>query len=304
MSAALRPLLPLEPGVADPSRQAVLTARHLQPALPAMEALLLGVRAAVDGDLHGLRASSGKAYPLGCCLEITRAVEQRLAALDPSALPPAAAEGAAALAAFRAAGGEVRRAWGVLREQYFQNAFVMGTLYVDAANDTVVPSKPKVEILPFAEAAFRPIADFRHYARITAAYWSAQVFPNHLLPGIAPFFPLLVVFPDGRLTLKCDTAYMACLTLRGAFAPSADVLADPPLPVGLFEALRPLLADAFPGLPPTAEEGRRQALAACAAYRAAGWHGSGERVNEAVAALEAAKARLTQLRVSQDGSQP
>ncbi len=301
--AVPRPLLPNEPGVADAAAQGALTARHLIPALDTLEALLRHFRALVDRDLAGTRSWSGKPYPLGLCLEITRAVEAILDGLDRldlASLPTEARAGAAALVAFRRAGGAVRRAWGALREQYFQNALVIGTLYVDVANDTVVPTKPKVEIKPFADAAFRALRDYRHYAAVARTYWSARVHPNHLLPDLAPYFPLLMLFPDGRLTVKCDTAYMTCLTLRAAFAPSAEVLAAPPLDDGLFAAARAALGDSVRGLPGTAEEGRRAALGNCAAFRAAGWQASGERARLAAAGLSAANHALSSVRIASE----
>ena len=36
----------------------------------------------------------------------------------------------------------------------------LGTLYVDVTNDTVTPTMPKVEIMPFNQASFIPIRDF------------------------------------------------------------------------------------------------------------------------------------------------
>ena len=55
-----------------------------------------------------------------------------------------------AIREFIGKGGAFRSVWGVLREQYFQNAIQLGGLYVDVSNDTVVVTKPKVEILPIA----------------------------------------------------------------------------------------------------------------------------------------------------------
>ncbi|MEL7969110.1 hypothetical protein AAG587_22330 [Vreelandella neptunia] len=61
-------------------------------------------------------------------------------------------------------GGLVRQVWGDLRGEYFQNALLVGGLYVDVANDIVDPRKPPGEILPFAEARLAPISDFHHFS--------------------------------------------------------------------------------------------------------------------------------------------
>ena len=56
------------------------------------------------------------------------------------------------------------------------------------ANDTVVPSKPKVEILPFEASGLVAIKDYSHFANIAKSYWSVKVWPNHVFPEIAPLF--------------------------------------------------------------------------------------------------------------------
>ena len=84
------------------------------------------MRAGVDPGLRGLRPGVGaRAYPVGQCLEITRAVLGRLDGLDGDALPPHAAAGWRALCDFRDAGGQVRIAWGDLRGACFQNALIV-----------------------------------------------------------------------------------------------------------------------------------------------------------------------------------
>jgi glycosyltransferase involved in cell wall biosynthesis len=214
----------------------------------------------------------GKPYPLGQCLEISLAVGQELKALDPRTLAPSAAAGHGALEAFFRAGGTMRRVWGDLRGQYFQNAFLAGTLYIDVANDTVVPTKPKVEILPFDQARLHPIADYSHYARIAARYWQATVWPNHVVPELAPYCPLITVSPAGVASLRDVGDYMMALTLSQGFAPSRAALAGEPLPGEVFERLAAALAGSSLPLATGPEAGRAEALRHCAAYRAKRWH--------------------------------
>lgn len=129
------PLLPNEPRILDPDAQAALTERYLLPVLSELEACLLAVRRQLDPELERLQpVKLGKPYPLGQCLEIAEAVQARLRTLAESDLPAGAAIGLRALWAFRRAGGDFRRVWGDLRGQYFQNAFQLGTLYIDVAN--------------------------------------------------------------------------------------------------------------------------------------------------------------------------
>ncbi len=257
----IRPLLPNEPRVVDEEAEQALTERFLSPALTALEALFRLVRAQVDPGLRQAgQRKNGKAYPLGWCLEISLAVQNSLQRLQPASLPPLPAQGYAALAAFLAHGGRFRQVWGDLRGEYFQNAFLAGTLYIDASNDTVVPTKPPVEILPLAQARFVPIEDFGHFGRVASRYWGAQVFPNHVLPSLAPYFPLVTVTAEGAVCLQSATDYMIALTCSAGFRPSEDVLEAAPMDGDLAGRLAQCLAR-VPAIGVVADPARGRALA-------------------------------------------
>jgi hypothetical protein len=269
----LTPLLPNEPRIFHHALQASLTAQYLLPALPALETCLLVVRAALDLDLRALQpVKLGKPYPLGQCLEIAKAMYKRLRSVEDASLPSSAAVGLRALRAFQNAGGAFRQVWGDLRGQYFQNAFQVGTLYIDVANDTVTPTKPKVEILPFHEAQFVAIQDFAHFSRVARRYWQHEIYPNHVLPHLAPHCPLIHVSPNGRVTVHEATQYMLAMTRAKAFHPSEAALRLPPMPQVLFDQVcSALQGHAYP-LPSTPEQGRQQALHHCRQYRTKRWH--------------------------------
>lgn len=267
------PLLPNEPRLLQPEAQAELTARYLLPALAELEACLLAVRIQLDSELECLQpVKLGKPYPLGQCLEIALAVQQRLRTVTESQLTPEAGAGLRALRTFLRAGGAFRQVWGDLRGQYFQNAFQLGTLYIDVANDTVTLTKPKVEILPFEAAQFIPVRDFAHFRQIARSYWQHEVYPNHVLPTLAPHCPLIHVSQTGRFQLHDATHYMLGLTHRHGFTPSEAVLRETPLPAALFERIRSALQDAGWPLASTPEQGRRQALQHCRLQRTKRWH--------------------------------
>lgn len=279
-------VLPFEPRIVDLGRQTALSERYLLPALPELEAFFLAVRAHADLTLEPAQPIKlGKAYPLGQCLEISLAVMRLLEQADMSSvwLSDAAVAGHAAFVAFRKAGGAFRLVWGDLRGEFFQNAFQLGTLYLDVSNDTVTPTKPKVEILPFEQARLIPVADYRHFARISSRYWKHRVYPNHVLPELAPYCPLIHVTPDGLVSIKDCTEYMVGMTRAGRFAPSEDVLSDEPMPAALFQYIARALGDLKLKLPRAAEEGRLMALRACREYRSKRWyaaqHHGGKLVN-------------------------
>ena len=262
--AFFQPLLPNEPHIADPVRQAALTERYLLPVLGELEVFLLSVRLQLDPELERRQpVKLGKPYPLGQCLEIAEAVEKRLRTVVETELPPEAAQGLRAFRAFLRAGGSFRQVWGDLRGQYFQNAFQLGSLYVDVSNDTVVPTKPKVEVLPFEAANFVPIRSFTQFRQIATSYWQDQIYPNHVLPKLAPHCPLIHVSRDGGIKLHDATQYMLALTHADAFRPSEAVLCEAPMPAALFEQIRSALAGHGHRLPTDPEQGRRLALQYC-----------------------------------------
>jgi len=290
------------PEVRAPDRQGALTDRFLTPVLPGLRALFLELRASLDAPLRrGQPTRGGKPYPLGQCLEITLAAERRLEHLAPGQFEGAAAEACAALLAFRAAGGEVRRAWGDLRGQFFQNALIVGTLYVDVANDTVVVTKTPVEILPFREADFRPIVDYGHFARVASRYWKHDILPNHLVPQLAPYFPLIQVSSSGAISLGPSGPHLLSLTLSQGFRPSERALAGPALPARLFESLKAALVDAPTPIATDPEEGQAAALAHCRSYRAEAQFGSVSAFNRAMIARQAVNRALARLMAIPEG---
>lgn len=269
----LRPLLPNEPCLHLPAAERALTERHLLPVLSELEVFFLAVRRQLDPELERLQpVKLGKPYPLGQCLEIAQAVEKRLRTVGEAVLPAVAAQGLRAFKAFLRAGGSLRQVWGDLRGQYFQNAFQLGSLYVDVSNDTVVPTKPKVEVLPFEAANFVPIRSFTQFRQIATVYWQDQIYPNHVLPELAPHCPLIHVSKAGRIRLHDATQYMLAMTRAQGFAPSEAVLSEAAMPAALFEQVCRALRDAGYRLPRSAEHGHTLALQQCQQQRAKRWH--------------------------------
>lgn len=289
----LRPLLPNEPCLHLPAAERALTERHLLPALPALEAFFLAVRLQLDPALERLQpVKLGKPYPLGQCLEIAQAVEKRLRTVAEAALPAEAAQGLRAFKAFLRAGGTLRQVWGDLRGQYFQNAFQLGGLYVDVSNDTVVPTKPKVEVLPFEAANFVPIRSFTQFRQIATVYWQDQIYPNHVLPELAPHCPLIHVSKTGSIRLHDATQYMLAMTRSQAFEPSEAVLREASMPQAVFERVRDALQEAGLPLAASPEQGRQQALQQCREQRAKRWHQQPPRVTAVIQEVQQLNLRL------------
>lgn len=191
-----RPVAPDEP-------MRVLTERRLGPHRAGLERLMLDLRHSVDRDLEDGRLTFPRRrypYPKGFCREITDAVFDRLGKRIAAPDTPVTE----ALAAFVREGGVLSPVWGALGGCYFQNALQVGALYVDAANDTVDVTEPKVEILELALSGLEPIADVGHFARIAQVYWGGSLWANTLFPRLAPVLPIIHFGPDGRAALHPD----------------------------------------------------------------------------------------------------
>lgn len=255
-------LLPQQIAPATPA-QLELTARWLAPLEDSLLSYCRELRAEIDTVLaRQLPHAGGKPYPYGRCEEITQQVYGRLQ--EQLRQPTHAVE--RALCGFMAEGGWMRSVWGVLREQYFQNALQMGTLYVDVSNDTVFVEKPPVEILPMAASGLVPVRDLAHFRQTAERYWGATLYANHLAPTLAPLLPVVSVSP-GRLLPGLQSAcdYMIELMRRDDFHQAEAWLRDgPPPPPGL--QLPRLPAD----LQPWTTDPRQEAVLACQRARAGG----------------------------------
>lgn len=261
---AMTPLLPQQIAPVD-TQQRALTDAYLAERIDVLQAYFLDLRITVDALLAAqLPAAAGKAYPYGRCEEITRELYALL--LTRLRQPETPIE--QVLRGFMAQGGIVRSVWGVLREQYFQNALQFGGLYVDVANDTVDVNKPPVEILPLADSGMTAVRDLAHFRRTAESYWGATIYANHLLPSLAPLLPMVSVSP-GRLQSGLQSAcdYMIALMCLDSFEQAEAWLRDgPALPD---EEAAKLLADTPADLRPWTAQGRDEAIIACRRARIA-----------------------------------
>lgn len=257
-------LLPQQIAPVD-HRQSVMTSQHFGGETDRLHDYFLALRGEADGELGAALPPAGaKPYPYGRCEEITRAVFGRLAARLKRPSHPLEDT----ILAFSRSGGIVRTVWGALRRQYFQNALQLGALYVDVANDTVVVTKPKIEILPMAESGLEPLRDLEHFSEIAAVYWGASVYANTLVPSLAPILPLVTVSP-GRLApaLQSASDYMIALMCRDGFRQAEAWLCDRPAPTPEIAAV---ILDTLPeDLHPKSADGRAEAIQACRRARAA-----------------------------------
>lgn len=116
-----------------------------------------------------------------------------------------------------------------------------------------------------------PIRDYHHFARIAERYWQVHVWPNHVLPDLAPSHPLVTVSKEG-VQLQESGDYLTALNWQQAFRPAETFLVSPPMPEAVFAAIAAQLQNSPHRLATDPAEGRRRALQITQQYRRKRWH--------------------------------
>lgn len=203
----------------------------------------------------------GKPYPLGRCKEIRDGVFSLLQAVLPQATEP----GLVLMREVLTQGATLERVWGSLRDEYFQNAMVLGDWYIDVANDTVNPNKPRVEMLPLTQSRFSSIVSFEQFIKIARSYWGVEVYRNDICPALSPFLPLMYVDVNGACWMGEANDDMLSMTMKSHFLLSERILETlPALPDGLKSQWESLLRSMEPN---NFIHQRGEPLAFCRAYR-------------------------------------
>lgn len=168
---------------------------------------------------------SGKPYPLGRCREIRDHVFDLL--LKELAQPKTL--GIKTIVQYMNEGHKLTKVWGGLRDLYFQNAIYLGEYYIDVANDTVNPNKPRIEITPMKDSGFSEITDFEKFAQIAKVYWEVDVYRNSACSSLAPFMPILCVDKKGKSWIATNDM-MIKVAQGSAFKKSERIIKSLPEP--------------------------------------------------------------------------
>lgn len=163
-----------------------------------------------------------KTYPLGRCKEIRDAVFALLQERLPQTVDP----GLVLIRDVLSKGAELKKVWGSLRDEYFQNAMVLGDCYLDVSNDTVNPNKPRVEVLCLADSQFSSIASFEQFAKIARSYWNVEVYRNDICPALAPFLPLIYVNEKGVSWIGEANDDMLSMVMKSQFFSAQSILSS------------------------------------------------------------------------------
>ncbi|KGJ99476.1 MULTISPECIES: hypothetical protein [Pseudoalteromonas] len=161
-----------------------------------------------------------KPYPIGRCREI----RDEVFTLLQTELPTTKKPGLNLLKNLIVQGNSLQKAWGSLRDEYFQNALILGPWYIDVANDTVNANKPRIEILSLATSNFTSIKDFDQFVKIARRYWKVEVYRNDVCPALAPYMPLLCVGENGISWLAAANDEMLNVAINSNFEESKRIL--------------------------------------------------------------------------------
>jgi len=127
-------------------------------------------------------------YPIGCCAEITL-VGFEYVLNEGYKYSPSFRQ----LLGFMEEGGICKIIWGSLRGLYFQTALQIGAFYVDIANDTVDPFKPRVDWSLLESSGFKNIDTIGEFAKVKSIYHAVDLYWNDFIPAIFPYCPLIEI---------------------------------------------------------------------------------------------------------------
>ena len=183
--------------------QGRVTQRFLEPRLSAVMARLSVLRAEVDAaHAERIRAAAQRTasdvgaygeidwsrYPIGFCRHIREAVLERL-------------PGEPIFQELLKAGVVIKPVFIFLKGTYFQNALQIGNYYVDVANDTVFPEKPKLEWAPIDQVDFENLDTWPRFVAVAEHYLKVALYPNTLFPLAFPAAPFFAIRSNGRIDL-------------------------------------------------------------------------------------------------------
>lgn len=126
--------------------------------------------------------------------------------------------------------------------------------------------------MPFEKAQFIPIRNFENFRRIAHRYWEHEIYPNHILPELAPYCPFVHVSKTSEFQLHNVSDYMLGLAHSHAYQSSADVLRDSPMPQAFFEQLQSIGQQNLIPSARSLKHGKELSLLYCQQYREKRWH--------------------------------
>jgi len=123
------------------------------------------------------------------------------------------------------------------------------------------------------------------------------VYPNHLIPALAPYFPLISLIPNNGIQLHNNSNYMLMLTRRNSFRLSEEVLNVPFGNDDLFQLIKESLHGSGLDVAKDGKQGHAIAIQYCRQYRAEDRQQSDEYCVAAIEGMHKANKYMAQLTV-------
>jgi hypothetical protein len=170
-------------------KQAGLSRRWLEPALPELLRLIQVHRQTVDEEFRlRLRIALADAalavgetgvalYPVGYCQHIRDAVWARL-------------QNEKLIQEFRRRGLWWKKIYFIGDGAHFQNAIQLGDYLLDVAHNTIDANAEPVVCAPLGEVEYENLDDWVRYAEIAETYYHCRLFPNYYFPLAFPLCPV------------------------------------------------------------------------------------------------------------------
>lgn len=159
---------------------------HLRKKIPYLTSYLLSLRERLEPEIKESLITKNKQpllnfFPKGCCLEISEVL-----------FDYAIRDKSSPLFKLQKEGFVVKKVYGILRDEVFQNAFQVGNLLADVSHDTHSKGKHPIHIAPYSNVNFKEIDSYLNLFKIMETYWGAEIYPNHFAPQISLVFPYVI----------------------------------------------------------------------------------------------------------------
>lgn len=89
--------------------------------------------------------------------------------------------------------GFIKKGYWIQHWMYFENAMQAWDMFIDVSNDTVDKKKDKVVVCSMVDSWIRNIMTFEEESEINESYQAQNVYPNNIIPSLAPLFPKISI---------------------------------------------------------------------------------------------------------------
>jgi hypothetical protein len=150
---------------------------------------MIGYRSLLDNEIidylvSTLNFQKINSFPVDCCSEITRFV------FDESL------NNNSSLSQISDLGVVVKEVYGILNSSVFHSLIQIGDHILDVSQDALNKDNYPIKITHIDKIDFKQINSYIQMFEIMEKYWGFEIFPNHIIPQVAPILPYLIKYKD------------------------------------------------------------------------------------------------------------